>query len=166
MSLFNQWGDKVKASEASAETYSAFWNAYLPKEVYNYDYILQNKVNILEGKISDLAEAFNMDSVTFVGFLDGINTSLKTPLELENLESESTVSAEIDFEKLYHNMLVAGAKWLYTLDSWENMLSKDTRKHIKKAYDNTRIVRNDNKVGRNEPCPCGSGKKYKKCCGK
>ena len=26
-------------------------------------------------------------------------------------------------------------------------------------------VRNDNKVGRNDPCPCGSGKKYKKCCG-
>ena len=25
---------------------------------------------------------------------------------------------------------------------------------------------NDNKVGRNDPCPCGSGKKYKKCCGK
>lgn len=23
----------------------------------------------------------------------------------------------------------------------------------------------ENKVGRNEPCPCGSGKKYKKCCG-
>lgn len=27
-------------------------------------------------------------------------------------------------------------------------------------------VRNENKVGRNDPCPCGSGKKYKKCCGK
>jgi len=26
-------------------------------------------------------------------------------------------------------------------------------------------VRNANKVGRNDPCPCGSGKKYKKCCG-
>ncbi len=24
----------------------------------------------------------------------------------------------------------------------------------------------DKRVGRNEPCPCGSGKKYKKCCGK
>jgi len=24
----------------------------------------------------------------------------------------------------------------------------------------------EEKVGRNEPCPCGSGKKYKKCCGK
>nr|WP_304213993.1 SEC-C metal-binding domain-containing protein [Fredinandcohnia onubensis] len=27
-------------------------------------------------------------------------------------------------------------------------------------------VINENKVGRNDPCPCGSGKKYKKCCGK
>ena len=26
-------------------------------------------------------------------------------------------------------------------------------------------ARNDNKVGRNDPCPCGSGKKYKKCHG-
>ena len=26
--------------------------------------------------------------------------------------------------------------------------------------------REEPKVGRNDPCPCGSGKKYKKCCGK
>ena len=28
------------------------------------------------------------------------------------------------------------------------------------------VVRAKPKVGRNEPCPCGSGKKYKKCCGR
>jgi uncharacterized protein len=28
------------------------------------------------------------------------------------------------------------------------------------------IVREAPKVGRNDPCPCGSGKKYKKCCGR
>lgn len=28
------------------------------------------------------------------------------------------------------------------------------------------IVREEPKIGRNDPCPCGSGKKYKKCCGK
>ena len=28
------------------------------------------------------------------------------------------------------------------------------------------VVREEPKVGRNDPCPCGSGKKYKKCCGK
>jgi len=27
-------------------------------------------------------------------------------------------------------------------------------------------VKVEPKIGRNEPCPCGSGKKYKKCCGK
>lgn len=30
----------------------------------------------------------------------------------------------------------------------------------------TPIVREEPKVGRNDPCPCGSGKKYKKCCGR
>jgi preprotein translocase subunit SecA len=28
------------------------------------------------------------------------------------------------------------------------------------------VKREGKKVGRNEPCPCGSGKKYKKCCGR
>jgi len=28
------------------------------------------------------------------------------------------------------------------------------------------VVRSSPKIGRNEPCPCGSGKKYKQCCGK
>ena len=38
------------------------------------------------------------------------------------------------------------------------------QKKVSKAPTNT-PVRNENKVGRNDPCPCGSGKKYKKCCG-
>ncbi|RLB73604.1 MAG: preprotein translocase subunit SecA [Deltaproteobacteria bacterium] len=31
---------------------------------------------------------------------------------------------------------------------------------------NKPTIRDEDKVGRNDPCPCGSGKKYKKCCGK
>ena len=27
-------------------------------------------------------------------------------------------------------------------------------------------IKADKDIGRNDPCPCGSGKKYKKCCGK
>ncbi len=30
----------------------------------------------------------------------------------------------------------------------------------------TPIVREEPKIGRNDPCPCGSGKKFKKCCGR
>ena len=47
---------------------------------------------------------FNMDEPTFVGFIDGINTSLKTEIYLDTLESDSVVTLDIRFEKLYHNM--------------------------------------------------------------
>ena len=36
----------------------------------------------------------------------------------------------------------------------------------KRQAENVTIVRSTPKVGRNDPCPCGSGKKYKQCCGK
>lgn len=36
----------------------------------------------------------------------------------------------------------------------------------KSASGNGQTIRNKKEVGRNDPCPCGSGKKYKKCCGK
>lgn len=34
-----------------------------------------------------------------------------------------------------------------------------------KIFGPTPVKREQPKVGRNDPCPCGSGKKYKKCCG-
>ncbi|MDA3895092.1 MAG: preprotein translocase subunit SecA [Desulfobacteraceae bacterium] len=38
--------------------------------------------------------------------------------------------------------------------------------HSDSSLKKTPVVRDKSKVGRNDPCPCGSGKKYKKCCGK
>lgn len=38
-------------------------------------------------------------------------------------------------------------------------------KLLKKLNPPTVPVRKGPKIGRNEPCPCGSGKKYKRCCG-
>ncbi|MFP4387774.1 MAG: SEC-C metal-binding domain-containing protein [Desulfococcaceae bacterium] len=35
----------------------------------------------------------------------------------------------------------------------------------RKAAPGETVVRDQPKIGRNAPCPCGSGKKYKKCCG-
>ena len=40
-----------------------------------------------------------------------------------------------------------------------------TLSHSEEAPDRT-VKRTDKKIGRNAPCPCGSGKKYKKCCGR
>ena len=36
----------------------------------------------------------------------------------------------------------------------------------KKKNNNSPFIRSEKKIGRNDPCPCGSGKKYKHCCGK
>lgn len=38
--------------------------------------------------------------------------------------------------------------------------------HVSKEKKPSRILAGKQKVGRNDPCPCGSGRKYKKCCGK
>lgn len=43
----------------------------------------------------------------------------------------------------------------------KNIKTNDTKEETKKAP-----KRVSKKIGRNEPCPCGSGKKYKNCCGK
>jgi len=47
-------------------------------------------------------------------------------------------------------------------------LAKDLQTHVylEEFTEDKTVVRGREKVGRNNPCPCGSGKKYKKCCGK
>ena len=44
--------------------------------------------------------------------------------------------------------------------------SADTQATRRAESENTTIRRTSPKIGRNDPCPCGSGKKYKNCCGK
>ena len=47
------------------------------------------------------------------------------------------------------------------------ILPEDKRKELYKKQKNSGTIHNENrKVGRNDPCPCGSGKKYKQCCGR
>jgi uncharacterized protein YecA (UPF0149 family) len=41
----------------------------------------------------------------------------------------------------------------------------DETQQTNKNLNETPTILNENKIGRNESCPCGSGKKYKKCCG-
>lgn len=164
MSLYKQWTD-VAYEERDQKEYNKFWEVYLEKEKNVYASILGSKENVFQGKLKELAERFSLDAVTFTGFLDGINTSLVNSIDLENLEEESEIKLEIDFEKLYFNMLNAKAPWLYELPQWDDILTKEKRKEITKEYRSSKTVVKDKKIGRNAPCPCGSGKKYKKCCG-
>lgn len=163
MGLYEQWKGMAEADRNQNE-YNEFWNGYLEKEKQIYRYILENHLNKIEGRLDELAEKFSMEPVVFAGFLDGINTSLAKELELGTLENESQLSLEIDFEKLYWNMHEAKADWLYGLEEWDGVLTKEKRDEITKEFKLSKMAVSS-KVGRNDPCPCGSGKKYKKCCG-
>ncbi len=165
MSLFSQWQNKLENQSSSPENEKFFKN-YLSQETEAYKAILASASasTVLEGRLNDLAKIYDMDNLTFMGFLDGINTSLETELELESLTEESEIKANIVLDKLYYNMLNAKANWLYELQEWDALLTAEERTNIRKKFnEDHRAV--SNKVGRNEPCPCGSGKKYKKCCG-
>ena len=41
-----------------------------------------------------------------------------------------------------------------------------SREEIEKEYKKSKTIVKGDRIGRNDPCTCGSGKKYKKCCGK
>lgn len=165
MSLYSQW--KSIAFEHTEEQQALkFWNEYCAIEKTIYEKILEGPTTTIKGEIAELAKEYGVDNVTFVGFIDGINTSIETEINLEDLEENSVVELNINLEKLYYNMLEANAEWLYTLPEWDNIITEEKKKEIKRSYNSTKTVVKEDKVGRNDPCTCGSGKKYKKCCGK
>ena len=163
MSLYQEWKDLMDAQ--TEETIQEFWKEYSGAEMRIYSHILENKDTNLSGTISKLAKEFECSNVIFMGFLDGINTSLKTPLDLENLKATNKVTLDIDMELLFLNMLKAEADYLFNLEQWDNVLTREKRLEIYNEFKKSKTVRATKKPGRNEPCPCGSGKKYKKCCG-
>ncbi len=165
MSLYKQWTDMV-VEYVKAKGEQAFWNEYMEIEKSIYKEILSKHTESFSFKIKDLAESQNTTVEFIMGFVDGINDSLKSQLDLEKLTAEEEITVEVDLEKLYFNMLDAKAEYLYNLPQWEGIFSPEKRKEIQKQYRQSIMVRNENKIGRNDPCTCGSGKKYKKCCGK
>lgn len=165
MSLYDDWKSYILENSQTPEEQDAFWKQYCLEEQILYQDILKNKRAIIAGKVADLVAESKMIPPQFMGFLDGINESLKTPLELETIALDTELKLEIDFAKLYKNMLAVPAEWLYDLEEWQTIFSDAERALLLKEYKRSKIIVKGEKVGRNDPCPCGSGKKYKKCCG-
>ncbi len=166
MSLLSDWRDYAYSQEMNnTKAGEMFWANYFNIEQGIYRELLKDIDTVVEGTVEELANRFNADISIMVGFLDGIDESLKEPNPIETMEADTKVSLNIDKEKLYYNMVAAKADWLYELEEWDNLLSEERRKELYKEQKASGTIVKDKKVGRNDPCPCGSGKKYKKCCG-
>lgn len=166
MTLLEQWQQLAYEQQKDQGSLQTFWQRYFLLEKGIYEELLSHPDEEVTGTVKELAEKYQVELMPMVGFLDGINDSLITPNPIETMEEDTVVSLAFDKEKLYKNMVEAKADWLYELPQWEEIFDEETRKALYKEQKNSHTVRNTVKVGRNDPCPCGSGKKYKFCCGK
>ena len=152
-----------------------------PEDVVNY---LKNRI-ILENddKTKDLPEDVitEFEKAIFLRIIDTywmehINTLsiLREGIHLRGYANENPLRAYTNegFE-LFENLLINIDKQVTTLIVNASVNKNTERKQVAKPIeniDNSKIAKKKPKktikVGRNESCPCGSGKKYKTCCGK
>ena len=113
---------------------------------------LDNRVMGLDGKVYEqITPESNTEKTVLTNkiqnvktgtIMDGINNELE-----EITDSETTLDSNNSLNKLDVSSLDAA-----------------TIKRLMDYQNRKPSVREYKKIGRNDPCPCGSGKKYKKCC--
>ena len=117
--LLKTWREIAYNQEQTQEQYNQFWGAYFVQEKEVYKDILGHPDVVVKGTVEELAKKYNMEVLTMVGFLDGINESLKGyENPIDTMTEDTVVKIEIDPEKLYYNMVEAKATWLYPAPSW------------------------------------------------
>ena len=166
MALLEQWHAIAYDQHTNKGELQRFWDRYFLLEKGVYEKLLENPDEVVEGTVKELAEKYELDIMEMTGFLDGINDSLITPNPIEEMEEDTHVSLAFDKERLYKNMVDAKAEWLYELPQWEQIFDEDRRKELYLEQKKSGTIVKDAKIYPNDPCPCGSGKKYKKCCGR
>lgn len=166
MGLLQQWRDTAYSQQTDKKVLQKFWTDYFMIEKGIYEKLLSEPDVKVKGTVKELAAKYEIPVMTMVGFLDGIDESLIVPNPIEEMDEDTEVNLIFDKEKLYKNMVDAKADWLYGLPMWDDIFDADKKKALYREAKKANTVIKGKKVGRNDPCPCGSGKKYKFCCGK
>ena len=130
--LLEQWRDIAYDESADKGQLKRFWGSYFQIEKEIYEQLLSNPDEEVKGTVGELAEKYGQELLTMVGFLDGINESLKEENPIETMEENTVVSLAFDKEKLYKNMVAAKADWLYELPQWKEIYSEEELKRFYK----------------------------------
>ena len=164
--LLEKWRNSAYSEEQDQKKLQELWNDYFEKEKGIYEKLLKNPDEVVTGTVAELAKKYKVSQMIMTGFLDGINDSLVNPNPIETMEADTEVNLGFDKELLYKNMVAAGADWLYKLPQWNAIFSEEKQQELYKEQKASQTIRKEAKVYPNDPCTFGSGKKYKKCCGK
>ena len=163
MPLFDAW--KRVAFDKKQDPIKHFWDDYLAREKEVYIKILNEKITKIEGIVHELAEKFRFSNVQMCAFIDGLHECVDGLPPISEIDEDTEICFEIDFARLYKQMVQYKAESLYKLSEWNNIYTPEEQKQLYAQQKNTHtIARKNEKIGRNDACPCGSGKKYKVCC--
>ena len=166
MALLDDWRAVAYNTQADKKKLQQFWSDYFLKEKAIYEQLLKAPDDVVTGTVKELADKYGVSVQTMTGFLDGINDSLKEKNPIETMEEDTRVNLGFDKVLLYKNMVDAKADWLYGLEEWKTIFDEETRKKLYLEAKKMNTIVKPRKIGRNDPCPCGSGKKYKNCHGR
>ena len=167
MALLEQWQKVAYNEKADRGELQRFWQRYFLLEKGVYEKLLTNPDEKVEGTVKELAEKYQISIMEMTGFLDGINDSLVEANPIETMEEDTHVNLIFEKEKLYKNMADAKADRVYELPQWDEIFDAEKKKELYLEQKKSGTIRREGKkIGRNDPCPCGSGKKYKQCCGR
>lgn len=166
MALLEKWRQAAYDESQGRDALQKLWDAYFQEEKGIYAQLLKNPDEVVKGTVKELAEKYGVTVMTMTVFLDGINDSLTEKNPIEDMEEDTVVNLGFDKALLYKNMVAAEADWLYNLEEWNDIFDEETKKALYKEQKSSTTIVKDAKIYPNDPCPCGSGKKYKKCCGR
>ena len=128
--ILEQWRAMAYNQQEDRNKLQRFWANYFNIEKGIYEQLLSNPDEVVSGTVKELAEKYGQDVMTMVGFLDGINDSLKIPNPIETMDENTKVSLAFDKELLYKNMVDAKADWLYNLPQWNDIFTEEKRKEL------------------------------------
>ena len=138
---------------------------------YESEEYLQKVASYINNKLAEYnrVESFRRQPADIQNILVELNIAddyFKAKKQIEEMEEDTVVNLGFDKALLYKNMVAADADWLYELEEWNDIFDEETRKKLYKEQKSSTTIVKEAKIYPNDPCPCGSGKKYRKCCGK
>lgn len=145
----------VGSADTAEDLMRSRYTAYTKK---NWDYLVQT---------THPSERPGLEN--FSRWEDGIRWK-KLEIHGTRKGSRDDVEGEVSFVAYYtedgeEKTLQETSKFLKEDGRWY-YCGKQSKIHTSAGQKSKPLVRSHEKVGRNDPCPCGSGKKFKKCCGK
>ena len=155
-------------------------NGKSPEEVI--DIIYENAINDYEEKLEEIPEEIRDEFEKAISlrvidnyWMEHISTMshLREGIGLRGYANTSPLQAyTMEGYQLFDDMLARIDKdvsiYLLKSEIRQNIERKQVAKNTitNDSKDAKKVQKTSNKVGRNDPCPCGSGRKYKQCCGK